>query len=157
MGAFPALLVSLGLTALVSWLSARVTQPATESSWYRELRKPSWSPPSWLFGPAWGIMYGLMGVSAWLVWRQGGLLEQAVPLKLYLLQLVLNLLWSFIFFGVRRPYAAFVDILLLWAAVLATTLAFYGVDLLAGRLMLPYLLWVTFAAALNYTIAQLNA
>ena len=124
--------------------------------WYPSLARPAWTPPSWLFGPVWTVLYGLMAVAAWLVWRGRGWGGARGPLGLFLLQLVLNVLWSLVFFGLRLPGAAFAEIVLLWLAILVTMIAFWRIRGLAGGLLLPYLLWVSFAAALNFALWRMN-
>lgn len=124
--------------------------------WYSELRKPTWNPPSWLFGPMWSLLYMMMAVAAWLVWRRGGWRAQSGPLRLYLVQLVLNAAWTPVFFGLHQPGWALLVILLLAAAIAATLRAFYRVRRLAGFLFVPYLLWVSFASVLNFTLWWMN-
>lgn len=124
-------------------------------SWYAALRKPAWTPPDWLFGPVWAALYAAMGVAAWLAWRRGGAGRAA--LWLFFAQLALNLGWSIIFFGLHRPGLAFAEIVLLWAAIAATITAFAPIARAAAWLLVPYLGWVTFAAALNFSIWRLNA
>lgn len=126
--------------------------------WYFErLSKPRWTPPPWLFAPAWTVLYIVMSVSAWLVWREGGTTGLAgIALAVFLGHLVLNAIWSWLFFGRQRPDLAFLELLLLWSGVLACVVLFWSVRPLAGALMLPYLGWVTFAGALNLRIWQLN-
>ena len=137
-------------------IGALVTAPAI-SGWYRQLSKPSFNPPSWLFGPAWTILYLLMGVALFLVWRRGSQEQTAkTALMLFGLQLALNVVWSFIFFGLKSPGLAFAEILILWCAILATTVYFFRISRPAGILLAPYLLWVTFAGILNGAIWQLN-
>ncbi len=126
------------------------------SAFYAQLRQPSWAPPSSVFGPVWAILYALMGIAAWTVWRAGGFRAQRVTLSLFVVQLVVNALWSWIFFGWQRGALAFFDITLLWLLVVATLAAFWRARPLAGALLIPYLLWVSFAAALNYSVWQLN-
>jgi translocator protein len=129
---------------------------ATASSvadWYPTLNKPSWTPPSWLFAPVWTVLYVMMGVAAWLVWRAG---NARPALFLFGVQLLLNLAWSFLFFGLRSPLAGLVCIVLLWAAIATTILAFWTKQRLAAVLMVPYLAWVSFASALNAAIFALN-
>jgi len=123
--------------------------------WYAGLNAPSFAPPAWVFGPAWTLLYALMGWAAFLAWRRAGLRSRA--LALFAGQLALNAAWTPVFFGMRRPGAALVVILALWAAILATLLAFRAVDRRAGRLLVPYLAWVTFAACLNFEYWRLNA
>ena len=126
------------------------------SQWYAALKKPSFNPPAWLFGPVWTMLYILMAVAAWLVWRDKGLHAAAAPLALFAAQLALNAAWPAIFFGLKLPGAAFVELVILWCAILATAVAFARVSPVAGALMAPYELWVSFAAILNFTIWRLN-
>ena len=123
-------------------------------SWYPTLTKPAWNPPGWVFGPVWTALYAMMAVAAWLVWRQAG---WGGPLAMFGVQLALNAAWSPLFFGLRRIDLALGDIVLLWAAIVATMVAFCKVTPAAGWLFVPYLLWVTFAAALNFALWRLNA
>lgn len=127
-------------------------------SWYAALSKPPFNPPGWVFGPTWTILYTLMGIAAWLVWRRGDLWSPPVrnALLLFAVQLSLNALWSILFFGLKSPLLALVDILALWVAILATTLAFRPLSPAAAWLMAPYLAWVSFAALLNFEIWRLN-
>ena len=147
-----ALTVSLVLTFLAPAAGAWTTSP----DWYSTLAKPSWSPPAWVFGPVWTVLYALMAVSAWLVWREGGWARQRRPLMLYLVQLILNAAWTPLFFGLRQPGLAFAEIVLLWLAILITLLAFMRARPLAAWLFAPYLAWVSFAAVLNFTLWRLN-
>jgi benzodiazapine receptor len=124
--------------------------------WYERLAKPSWRPPNWLFPPAWAVLYLTIAVSGWLVWRTSGFAGAALPLAIYLVQLVLNAAWSPIFFGLRRPDLGFFEIVMLWLSIVATIAAFHPVNAAAAWLLLPYLAWVTFAAALNFTVWRLN-
>lgn len=124
--------------------------------WYTALKKPSWNPPNWIFGPVWTALYTVMAVAAWLVWKRGGFSAQRNALLLFLLQLLLNVAWSPLFFGMKQPAVAFVDIVLLWLALLATVVAFWKARPFSGVLLVPYLAWVTFASALNFTLWQLN-
>lgn len=121
--------------------------------WYERLRKPSWRPPNWLFPPAWAVLYVLMAVAAWLVWRRDGF---GLPIALWVVQLLFNASWSWLFFGLRRPDLAFYGLSALWLAIVATTIAFAGVRSDAALLMLPYIAWVSFAGALNLKMWQLN-
>jgi len=128
--------------------------------WYAHLDKPPWTPPDWLFAPVWTVLYFMIAVSGWLVWdagREAGMSKADVlPLAVFLAQLVLNGLWSLLFFGLRLPGYAFVDILLLLAAILATIVLFYPVHPLAAWLLAPYFLWVAFAAGLNASVWARN-
>ena len=124
--------------------------------WYATLSKPPWTPPSWVFGPVWSALYVLMGVAAWLVWRQAGSSARTVALVVFALQLALNAAWSAIFFGLRLPGWAFAEIVVLWAAILWAVLAFLRVSPAAACLLLPYLAWVSFASVLNFAIWRMN-
>jgi tryptophan-rich sensory protein len=125
-------------------------------SFYIQLARPAWAPPPAVFGPVWTILYVLMAVAAWLVWRVDGFRVARFALTLFLVQLALNAAWSWLFFAWHRGALAFADILLLWALIVATLIAFWRVRPLAGALLVPYLLWVSFASALNYSVWQLN-
>jgi len=150
--------VGLGLSLVVTFAAAFVGGIFTRqsvSTWYQDLVKPGWTPSGWVFGPVWSVLYAMMGVSAWLVWRRVGSAIRR-PLMLFAAQLMLNAAWSLLFFGLRRPDLAFAEIVLLWCLILATMLAFRPVSRLAGALLIPYLAWVTYAAALNAAIWRLN-
>jgi tryptophan-rich sensory protein len=139
----------------ISFLPALVGVAFPAPDYYRSLRRPAWAPPTWLFGPAWTLLYASMGVAAWLVARDRD--RAARPaLATFGLQLALNAAWTPIFFGLRRPGVALVEIAAMWVAVAATTLAFLGRRTTAGVLLLPYLAWVTYAAALNWEIWRRN-
>lgn len=135
-------------------LGSAFTGPAVQT-WYPTLNKPSFNPPAWVFGPVWTLLYTLMGIAAWRVWRDPSP-ERRPALVWFGVQLALNVLWSLLFFGAHQPGWAFVEIVLLWGAILATLLRFLSVDRVAGWLLAPYLAWVTFAAVLNFTVWQLN-
>ena len=124
--------------------------------WYAGLERPSWNPPNWLFAPVWTVLYALIAVSGWLVVRRAGLARAAPALIPYGVQLVLNGAWSWLFFGLERPGLALADILALLAAIAVTVALFWRIRPLAGALLVPYLLWVGFAAALNWQIWVLN-
>jgi tryptophan-rich sensory protein len=125
-------------------------------AWYAGLHKPSWNPPDWVFGPVWTALYTMMAVAAWLVWQRGGFGAQRKALVWFIIQLALNAAWTPLFFGLHLPSVAFGEILLLWAAIVATLRAFLQVNGLAGWLLAPYLAWVSFAAVLNFTIWRRN-
>jgi benzodiazapine receptor len=150
-----ALAASLALCFAVAGLGGYWTSLGL-GSWYDGLRKPSWTPPAWIFGPVWTALYASMAVAAWLVWRRCALAGAWVPLSLFGLQLTLNLAWTGLFFALRRPGWAFGEILLLWVSILATLWAFGRISRLAAGLLIPYLAWVAFAAALNFTLWRLN-
>ncbi len=137
-------------------LGSIFTTPSVPS-WYAELAKPTWTPPNWVFGPVWSALYFMMALAAWLVWRQGGLAAAPIPVTLFMVQLGLNVMWSILFFGLKMPGVAFGEIIILWFAILGTMIAFWRSTPLAGYLLLPYLIWVTFATALNFSIWRMNA
>lgn len=147
------LILWLGITFLAAFTGAMGSMEA--ASFYATLRLPDWAPPGWLFGPVWTGLYLLMGVAAWIVWRDGGW-KAAPALGLYVLQLMLNALWSWLFFAWRMGAAAMVDVTLLWILVLVTIGAFNRRSRLAALMLLPYLAWITFAAALNLAVWRLN-
>lgn len=127
-------------------------------TWYAGLQKPSFTPPNWLFAPAWTTLYLLMGLSAFLVWRRGIASRGVKPaLAIFLVQLILNVLWSVVFFGLHSPFGGVLVMVLLWAAILLTMAVFLRLSLAAGLLLIPYILWVTFAATLNVAIWLLNS
>lgn len=151
---------TLGLAAwlAISFVAAAIGSVASiqAGSFYAQLARPEWGPPSNIFGPVWTVLYALMGIAAWLVWRAGGFRAARTALALFLVQLAVNALWSWLFFGWHLGGAALADIVLLWLLVVATLVAFWRIRPVAGALLIPYLLWVTFAAALNHSVWQLN-
>jgi translocator protein len=127
------------------------------STWYLTLNKPFFNPPSWLFGPVWIILYLLMGVSLYLVWNKGIKSKQSkIGIILFGAQLFLNSLWSVLFFGLKLPLFAFVEIILLWVGIVLTIIYFYRISKVASYLLIPYLVWVGFASVLNFFIYYLN-
>ena len=151
------------LFGLLGWLAVSFAAAALGGSasanagdFYQQLTRPAWAPPSWLFAPVWTVLYLLMGVAAWLVWRERGFRQARMALSLFLLQLVLNAFWTWLFFVWHLGGLAFVEILVLWALILCTAGAFWRVRPIAGTLLIPYLVWVTFASALTYAIWQRN-
>ncbi len=125
-------------------------------SFYGELVLPDWAPPGWVFGPVWTVLYAFMGIAAWLVWRSGGFRGNRTALGLFVAQLALNALWSWLFFAWRLGGWAFVDILALLVTLSVVLVLFWRVRPLAGVLLIPYLIWVAFASVLNYAIWQMN-
>jgi benzodiazapine receptor len=150
-----ALLVFVGICLAVEVIAGRATSVSIRG-WYLELQKPGWTPPGWLFPPLWTLLYLSMGVAGWLVWQTRDEQSIGLALGLFGLQLFLNLIWSVIFFGLRQTGWGLVDILLLWASIVATIGVFLKIRPAAGLLLLPYLAWVSYATALNYTIWKLN-
>ncbi|MCC8537943.1 TspO/MBR family protein [Xanthomonas axonopodis pv. poinsettiicola] len=144
----------LALCYAVAGLGAMASLQA--ASFYAELVRPAWAPPGWLFGPVWTVLYGMMAVSVWLVWRRGGWTGARAALILFVAQLALNGLWSWLFFAWHLGAWAFADIVALWLVLAATIAAFAKRHALAAWLLVPYLAWVSFAAALNFSVWQLN-
>jgi tryptophan-rich sensory protein len=151
-----ALAVSVGICLGAAGMGSVLTAPSLHP-WYATLRKPTWTPPNWLFGPVWTALYLGMAVAAWLVWRQAGFSHARLPLTLFAVQLALNVAWSGIFFGLRSPGVAFLEVVLLWLFILSTAIAFWPLSRTASWLLVPYLIWVTFASALNAAIWRMNA
>ncbi len=156
--------ISVGrqIPAVVGWVlicfaAASLGSLFMPGEWYASLKKPTWNPPSWIFGPVWTVLYTTMAVAAWLVWRRGGWTAQRRPLLLFLAQLALNAFWTPLFFGLHRPGLAFAEIVLFWLAIAVTLAAFYSVSRAAAWLLAPYLAWVSFAAALNFTLWRMNS
>jgi tryptophan-rich sensory protein len=149
------------LLGLAGWLAVSFAAAAIGSrfmpgAWYASLVKPAWNPPAVVFAPVWTALYTMMGVAAWLVWRRAGFAGAGLALGLFLAQLALNALWSYLFFGAHRPDLAFYEIGVLWLAILGVMLLFWRVDARAGALLVPYLVWVGFASFLNFTLWRLN-
>jgi translocator protein len=145
----------------VGWLvltfgAAAVGARFLPDEWYRQLNKPSWNPPNSIFAPVWTILYFLMATAAWLIWRRHGISAALVPFSLYILQLLLNTAWTWLFFGKHQIRGALIDIVALWIVILATLLSFWRLETLAGIFLVPYLAWVSFATILNWAIWQKN-
>jgi tryptophan-rich sensory protein/membrane-associated phospholipid phosphatase len=148
---------------LIGWLvvsfaaaAAGGVASANAGAFYLQLARPGWAPPGWLFGPVWSVLYLMMGVAAWLVWKERGFGGARAALSLFLAQLAANALWTWLFFAWRQGALAFAEILVLWALIAATIAAFWQVRPAAGALLLPYLAWVTFASALCFAMWRLN-
>ncbi|MDZ7859431.1 MAG: TspO/MBR family protein [Candidatus Krumholzibacteriota bacterium] len=125
--------------------------------WYASLVKPSWNPPGAVFAPVWTVLYILMGVAAWLVWKKEGFSRAKAALVLFISQLVLNAIWSYLFFGAQQPMWAFFEIVLLWIFIVMTMVSFWRVRPAAGALFIPYVCWVGFALILNLQLWRLNS
>jgi len=127
------------------------------TSWYIGLNKPFFNPPNWIFGPVWTLLYTLMGVASYFIWQKRSDNPLAnVALLVFFVHLVFNALWSFIFFGLKNPMLAFFEIIVLWLMILALIILFYKIDKKAAYLLIPYILWVSFASILNFSIWKLN-
>lgn len=151
------LISAVGVSELAGVIGSVFTIPAI-STWYSTLQKPEFTPPAWIFGPVWTALYFMMGVAAFLVWHKG--IERKdvkTGLIVFGLQLILNGAWSYLFFGLHNPFLALVDIIFLWFCILATIFALGKVSRTAAILLIPYILWVSFAAYLNYTLWILNS
>jgi tryptophan-rich sensory protein len=151
MGSIPALIIFFVIVFAVGASGSFVSG----GPWYNTIAKPPWTPPSWIFGPVWFVLYVSIAVAGWLVWRQVGLRPQVFAF--FALQLVLNGLWSWAFFGAHRIGLALVNIVALWITILGTIITFVSVVPLAGWMLVPYILWVSFASSLNFAIWRLNA
>lgn len=139
-------------------VSSGLLSQAGMDTWFETLNKPSWNPPAYLFGPVWTILYLLMGVSLWLIWKSNaGTIKKRNALVLFFLQLFLNFWWSLLFFKFHSPELALIDIVLLLISILFTVYYFSDISKLAAWLLVPYIAWVSFATVLNYTIWQLNS
>ncbi|MCX6702967.1 MAG: tryptophan-rich sensory protein [Candidatus Wolfebacteria bacterium] len=173
------LVIAVAISEAVGAIGAIFTIPSV-SGWYATLIKPELNPPAWLFGPVWIMLYALMGISLYLVWKNNwkirnhilekrrkpwnrlserfwtGSWQKQNVIAIFILQLALNILWSFIFFGLKFPMLAFFEILALWFAILYTIVNFYRISKASAYLLIPYILWVSFAAYLNYSIFILN-
>lgn len=174
------LVVSIVVCQLAGIIGSFFTAPAIPTSWFTELKKPSFFPPNWLFAPVWTILFLLMGISLFLVWKKNwgiiivageqekrswnpfstklwtGSWKEENAILIFSLQLILNILWPVTFFGLKSTGIAFFEILMLWFAILYTIVNFYRISKPAAYLLIPYILWVSFAALLNFSIWQLN-
>lgn len=151
------------LLALLGWLALCFAVAAIGAvasvdagAFYAELARPVWAPPAWLFGPVWTLLYAAMAVAAWLVWRCPASAPRRGALSLFVAQLALNALWSWLFFAWRLGAWAFVEVVVLWLVIAATLVAFLRLRTLAGALLVPYLAWVTFASVLNWVLWRTN-
>lgn len=151
-------IAGLAMWLAVSFVAAAIGAAASMQAgpFYAQLVRPEWAPPGDLFGPVWTVLYTLMAIAAWLIWRVGGFRASRTALNLFLVQLAFNAIWSWLFFGWHLGVLAFADIVLLCVLVVSTLVAFWRIRPLAGALLVPYLLWVGFASALNYSVWQLN-
>ncbi|MEO6745666.1 MAG: TspO/MBR family protein [Caldimonas sp.] len=151
---FASLIVWLGLTFAAAAVGAIASAGAGD--FYERLQRPAWAPPAALFGPVWSVLYLLMGIAAWQVWRERRHRPVGPALALFVAQLAANALWTWLFFAWRRGGLAFAEVAVLWLLIGATAFAFWRIRPLAGVLLLPYWAWVTFATALTWSIWQLN-
>jgi len=150
------LMMAILLCQVVGVVGSLFTYPSIQT-WYATVRKPDFTPPNWVFAPVWTTLFVLMGISAYLIWNRG--LENRkvkTALLFFVIQLALNILWSFLFFKLQSPLYAFFEIIVLWLAILLTILNFFKISVTAGWLLIPYIIWVSFAAILNFSIVRLN-
>lgn len=150
----PGFLAWFALVAVIAAVGALASRDA--AAFYGSLSKPSWAPPAGVFGPVWTTLYVLMAVAVWRVWRRDGFEGARIALSLFTVQLVLNGAWSWLFFSLHRGLLSFIDIVVLWPCIAATTVLFWRRDRLAGAMLLPYLAWVGFALFLNLSVWQRN-
>ncbi len=125
-------------------------------AWYASINKPDFNPPNWIFAPAWTTLFLLMGIALYLIWEKG-IKKNRIAIYVFSAQLILNVVWSLLFFGLQNPFLAFIEIIILWIAILATIILFYRIRREAGLILIPYIVWVSFAALLNYSVWVLNA
>ncbi len=137
-------------------IGALFTSPAI-SNWYTTIQKPSFNPPNWIFAPVWTLLFLLMGISLYFVWSKGWE-DKKIKIAVFIfgVQLALNIFWSFLFFDLQSPLYAFIEIFILWLAILLTIISFYKISKIAAYLLLPYILWVSFASLLNFSILIIN-
>ncbi|UCG95086.1 MAG: tryptophan-rich sensory protein [archaeon] len=149
-------IISVAITNAAGFIGSFFTAPNI-GSWYATINKPGFTPPNWVFAPAWTTLFVLMGISLYLVWEKGiEKKEVRIGIGVFGVQLFLNILWSLIFFGLQNPFYALLEIIALWLAILATIFLFYRISRKAGYLLAPYIIWVSFAGFLNYSIWILN-
>jgi len=150
------LIAALVICLTAAFIGSYFTSSSIED-WYYTLEKPGFTPPNWIFGPVWGVLYILMGVSLYLVWKKGEFRKDVkLAMDVFGVQLVLNILWSFFFFYIQNPLAGFIEIIALWFMILLNVFLFYKISKPAAYLLTPYLMWVAYAANLNLYIWLLN-
>lgn len=150
------LIISIALPLIIGFTASLFTTPEI-SGWFTTLQKPSWNPPNWLFAPVWTILYILMGIAFYIIWKwEGNKNSKQLAITFFIIQLLLNFCWSFIFFNQHQVMFAFIEIIILWTFILLTIISFAKRNKLAAWLLVPYISWVSFAAILNFTIWKLN-
>jgi translocator protein len=153
----PKLIASITLCFFVAFLGSAFTFSSIPT-WYAHLNKPFFNPPNWIFGPVWTILYFLMGISLYIVWNKNiASKKKERPIKIFIIQLVLNLLWSLVFFGLHQPLLALINIVILWYSIFITIKYFYGISRMSAYLLYPYIVWVSFASILNFAVVILNS
>jgi len=150
------LVVAVAIPLVAGFLGSIFTMPSIPT-WYAAINKPAFNPPNWIFGPVWTTLFILMGIALYLIWDKGlDKIQVRTAVNIFSAQLVLNILWSLIFFSLHSPFWAFIEIIALWLLILWTIIAFYRLDKVAGLILIPYILWVSFASFLNLTVYLLN-
>ena len=149
------LIVSILVPLIFGFIGSIFTSSSVDT-WYMSINKPSFNPPNWLFAPVWTLLFVLIGISFYLVWSKDFENNKSLALPIYGSNLILNLLWSLLFFGLKSPYLAFIEIIILWFVILGNIIVFYRTSKASGLMLIPYLLWVSFASVLNYYIYILN-
>lgn len=150
------LIISIVMCLLAGIIGSLFTSSAIPT-WYATLNKPSFNPPSWLFGPVWTLLYILMGISFYLIWTAKKSKYKSTAIKIFIIQLILNALWSIIFFGAHWIFVAFIEIILMWIFILLSIIKFHKISKTASYLLIPYILWVSFATILTFAIWVLNS
>ncbi len=151
------LVVSVVVCLLAGFIGSFFTSSSIPT-WYAGVSKPAFNPPNWVFAPVWTALFILMGISLYLVWNKGLQVNAVkIAVAVFAIQLILNVLWSVLFFGLKSPLYAFIEIIILWLSILFTIVLFFRISRTAGYLLVPYILWVSFAALLNFSIWRLNA
>ena len=148
------LIISILICQIAGGIGAIVTYPSIKG-WYESLQKPSFNPPNWIFGPVWTLLYVLMGISLFLIWKNNEK-DNKSAISIFIVQLILNVVWSCLFFGLHSPFLAFLEITILWFFILFTIYKFWRIDKISSLLLVPYILWVTFASFPNFYIWKLN-
>ena len=150
------LVISIAVCFIAGGIGGAATAGSVDSDWFVELQKPSWNPPNWLFGPVWSVLYLMMAVAAWMVWKRSGFVEAKLALSWFGFHLLLNIFWSVLFFGMQQVGWAAVEIVVLWLSIAVTIALFRRHSVVAAAMLIPYILWVSFATVLNMTIWSLN-
>ncbi|MFH1656359.1 MAG: TspO/MBR family protein [Candidatus Nealsonbacteria bacterium] len=153
---FLKLIISILICQGAGLIGSIFTSPAI-STWYVTFKKPSFNPPNWIFAPVWILLFLLMAISLYLIWDRG-LKDKKIKIAIFLfsIQLILNIFWSILFFGLQSPFYAFIEIIILWLIILLTIISFYKISKISAYLLFPYILWVSFALILNFSILILN-
>ncbi|HPD76898.1 MAG TPA: tryptophan-rich sensory protein [Spirochaetota bacterium] len=149
------LVISIAIPLFIGFIGSFFTSSSVDT-WYKTLKKPDFNPPNWVFSPVWTLLFILIGLSFYIIWKNNFGGKKVLLLNIFFTQLFANLLWSLFFFGLRSPFLALIDIIVLWLAILVNIIVFYRVSKPAGILLVPYILWVSFAALLNFYLYILN-